>query len=43
MLETVILRHPIDGVVIIITELLVLTIGKYQFILAANQSIEVSE
>ena len=41
MLETVILRHPIDGVVIV-TELLVLTIGRYQFILAANQYIEVS-
>lgn len=41
MLETVTLRHPIDGVVII-TELLVLTIGRYQFILAANQYIEVS-
>ena len=42
MLETVTLRHPIYGVVIT-TELLVLTIGKYQFILAANQSIEVSK
>lgn len=41
MLETVTLRHPINDVVII-TELLVLTIGRYQFILAANQYIEVS-
>ena len=40
MLETVTLRHPIDGVVIV-TELLVLTIGRYQFILAANQHVEV--
>ena len=41
MLETVTHRHPLAGVVIT-TELLVLTIGRYQFILAANQYIEVS-
>lgn len=41
MLETVTLTHPIDGV-IIVTELLVLTIQGCQFILAANQYIEVS-
>ncbi len=39
MLETVTLTHPINSVVIV-TELLVLTIGRYQFILAANQYIE---
>ena len=41
MLETVTLRHPLAGVVIT-TELLVLTIQGCQFILAANQYIEVS-
>ena len=41
MLETITLTHPIDGVVIT-TELLVLTVQGYRFILAANQYIEVS-
>ena len=41
MLETVTLRHPIDGVVII-TELLVLTVQGCRFVLAANQYVEVS-